>query len=622
MPKNQNKSVLEQMTVVKLQNKCKLHTAYDLRLITYHFRDRVMCDDLEIIIPFLNYTIEYNFLHNNQGVPYDLTYWKNNYLIGLKNMNILKQRTVDYNNFIFQHNKNQKKPRMKHVELGIYIKTLFDLLPPTSSSLHTTFVSSHTSSHPSKPQKDSSLSTVPPPPEKKEISTQHQKDNKSGYNSEKKKKRIGILLAFAEQLRKNILNRCTTSLDICSLMGAEQNALSVYMKYCTFEYLYLVKPIRNNSRNGFNFLLDYVRNFSTNTHKIPKMVGSSCILKSSMSKDADNLFYEYLVGNWLNYKINENFPFFVCTHGLFTYKTDHSYQSLKSLHENNQHINRNNKHILNEILELHHYKGKIDTYEKLVSLLKMSYFHPTKMCILVEAVPNAKNFGDVLYEKNKSFYEYHLIPILFQIYGALYKIRDEFTHYDLHYNNILLTELPNCYFSYTFHHENIVYNFQSLYMIKIIDYGHSYCAQSKQVIHDLCHNIPQLQNKRLCNPFSRDEFDLNGYTYGVFNSNFTSIDETCIVSVLRNKSTDLRCLYLVLNNHHEMMRYTHGLERYIFKIKYVYMYCTPEVPNGYPFHINTISDAFYMLRDLININKHLYIIEEPLKCVLYVTVNF
>ena len=137
----------------------------------------------------------------------------------------------------------------------------------------------------------------------------------------------------------------------------------------------------------------------------------------------------------------------------------------------------------------------------------------------------------------------------------------------------------------------------------------------------MCHNIPQLQNKRLCNPFSRDEFDLNGYTYGVFNSNFTSIDETCIVSVLRNKSTDLRCLYLVLNNHHEMMRYTHGLEKYIFKIKYVYMYCTPEVPNGYPFHINTISDAFYMLRDLININKHLYIIKEPLKCVLYVTVN-
>ena len=74
----------------KLQNKCKLHTAYDLRLITYHFHNRVECDDLEIIIPFLNYTIEYNFLHNNQGVPYDLTYWKNNYLIGLKNMNILK----------------------------------------------------------------------------------------------------------------------------------------------------------------------------------------------------------------------------------------------------------------------------------------------------------------------------------------------------------------------------------------------------------------------------------------------------------------------------------------------------------------------------------------------------
>ena len=39
------------------------------------------------------------------------------------------------------------------------------------------------------------------------------------------------------------------------------------------------------------------------------MLESSCVLKSVIDKEADNLFYEYMVGAWLNNKINENFPF-------------------------------------------------------------------------------------------------------------------------------------------------------------------------------------------------------------------------------------------------------------------------------------------------------------------------
>ena len=124
----------------------------------------------------------------------------------------------------------------------------------------------------------------------------------------------------------------------------------------------------------------------------------------------------------------------------------------------------------------------------------MSCEHPTKICILIEGIPKTNSLWKILIKKNIDFYQHNLIPVLFQVYGALHKIRNEFTHYDLHYDNILLTELPNNYFSYNFNTEKNVYNVHSKYMVKIIDYGRSYCAESQNIIKDLCENVPAFKH--------------------------------------------------------------------------------------------------------------------------------
>ena len=86
----------------------------------------------------------------------------------------------------------------------------------------------------------------------------------------RKKKIQNILLAFVEQKKKDIVTRCSVNLnnsslnlDKCSLIGVEQKALAIYMKYCTFEYLLSGKPIGDETNSGFNFLLTYTPDFNT-----------------------------------------------------------------------------------------------------------------------------------------------------------------------------------------------------------------------------------------------------------------------------------------------------------------------------------------------------------------------
>ena len=80
-------------------------------------------------------------------MSYDLIYLsKHNYstrghldLIGLKNMNIIKERVL-LSNKCFQLNYHNAYPldqtyaKFMTIPLGIYIKTLFDLLPPTPTT--------------------------------------------------------------------------------------------------------------------------------------------------------------------------------------------------------------------------------------------------------------------------------------------------------------------------------------------------------------------------------------------------------------------------------------------------------------------------------------------------------
>ena len=219
-----------------------------------------------------------------------------------------------------------------------------------------------------------------------------------------------------------------------------------------------------------------------------------------------------------------------------------------------------------------------------------------------------------------SFYEKDLIPVLFQIYGALHKLRNQFTHYDLHYGNVLLTELPEYYFSYNFNTGNNVYNVHCKYMVKMIDYGRSYCEKSAKLIKDLCNNLYDAKKKRLCDRNSWNT-DVNGYYWAIRNPT----NQWNIISVLNNKSADLKLIKSVINySKHEsvnMIRYTQGLIQ-CDRIMDYEEDKTSEQQNGFPNRIRTVSDAFHALLGIINTNILIYKINSPRRKPMHININF
>ena len=72
-----------------------------------------------------------------------------------------------------------------------------------------------------------------------------------------------------------------------------------------------------------------------------------------------------------------------------------------------------------------------------------------------------------------------------------------------------------------------------------------------------------------------------------------------------------------------MLHHALGLLEYKNRIKLGYKFSTPERQDGYPCSINTVSDAFYMLRDLIVRGRDLYMTNHVTEQkALKITVNF
>ena len=370
------------------------------------------------------------------------------------------------------------------------------------------------------------------------------------------------------------------------------------MKYCTFQYLSSGQRIGGQTANGFNFLLTYIRDLNTKKNKPPRMVQSSCVLKSSRNSGSDNLLYEYVCGNWLNEKIGENFPFFVCTHGVFHYKTDETYNKMRNLFDRKEKITESNKHLLNKTLELKYMSYTHMSTSMYISLLKSSFYHPTKTCILIEGVPNTNTLFEEMKKQERSFYEKDLIPVLFQIYGALHKLRNQFTHYDLHYGNVLLTQLPEYYFSYNFNTGNNVYNVHCKYLVKIIDYGRSHFEGCDRLAKDLCIHIPELKHKHLCDQNYDDNDGMNGYYWLTYYKKY-------------NKSADLLCLHQVIRYGRfvRLIESSRGLDEYGNKLEWSDNMAFIEKQDGFPNKINTINDAYQMLLKIMKMHINFYRID-------------
>jgi hypothetical protein len=162
-------------------------------------------------------------------------------------------------------------------------------------------------------------------------------------------------------------------------------------------------------------------------------------------------------------------------------------------------------------------------------------------------------------------------------------LSNEFTHYDLHSNNVLLYKpVDGKYIQYHYHlSDGTIVSFKSRYIAKLIDYGRSY-VNGSMVDHK------QICRIKECKPNCGYN---KGYSWMSPSSNAYFIN-----SSVSSKSHDLRLLNLVKHT----IDISVQLKSVLDKVVYNNEYGTPSnLTIGYPNRINNVMDAERLLRDMV-----------------------
>ena len=383
--------------------------------------------------------------------------------------------------------------------------------------------------------------------------------------------------------------KCPDSIE-CIGMGEEIFSINAFFN--NFTDFSLIdesidsKKIGDVSANGFIYKLSYLKDGYS----------SVAILKSTQNVNSDNLMYEYNVGLF----INGVCPYYTCfleTYGLFKYKNLQDYDNFKSK-------DKVSKIELNDSLTGIPLNYAIGCPNSLTISLLVQYVNGISLADLIK-----KNIRD------PKFVNYDLWCILFQIYYALSAIRENFTHYDLHTDNVMVYEpSKDTYITYNYYLPKGDITFKSRYIAKILDYGHSYFntgypgGSSVDVYIKTLHTKPCDSNS----PAGRKAD--GGTDYGMPWGGLSGYN---IDPRRRNISADLRLIYMVGQ---QLMSRRAAMNQYVAQIinfilfdpmnKYS-KYCTDEIPqggfnNGY---ICDVSDAFERIAMYIGMNSQYY--EDP-----------
>jgi hypothetical protein len=420
---------------------------------------------------------------------------------------------------------------------------------------------------------------------------------------------------------QQLISVCPNSGE-CMAIGREKEAIREFFGgFTTFENVeYPIKQIGATSVNGFIKEIKYTK----------QGYSSYALLKSSQNVHSDNLAYEYEVGLFIN-KVCNRLPCFVRTYELYYYKSDIAYELMKNY--------KTTYNILENILEKEN--GTINYGKACENALYIA--------LLTEHLDNAITLKD-LYEQNKSnqdFLTHELPQILFQVYYGLAVLANEqsFTHYDLHWSNVLLYELPESKyvnFEYTSLQRNTPsISFQSRYIAKIIDYGRSYFRDretgisSLTIRSNLCRikecektyprtrceeNTKKTYNemmKKYKSMFTSAQYKQNmnehirgtcdklcghvncsqkcGLAFGFPHLN-NGFDDIYLNSTVSNRSYDLKLLWIF--THYEPVTTLDELKK---KLHYVPNH-VGEMISAYPNSIFTVVDAENALEDYITRN--------------------
>jgi hypothetical protein len=418
------------------------------------------------------------------------------------------------------------------------------------------------------------------------------KRNKTIPKNETAAEKIGRFMRKTTQKRRaRFLKVICQDSGVCIAFGTENKKINAFFNhFVNFDFVKNIKRIGIPSANGFVNEIEY--------KKYNYLAYS--VLKSSTSQKSDNLAYEYLVGQFINKKTSQ-FPCFLETYGLYQYTSEDKWNHVKDT----------------QIIQTNVLKD---------SLTFMNDFDSTIACknskflsILIQHIKNAESLGSFLENKhdiNLPFLANELTAVLYQIYFPLCKLASDFTHYDLHTNNVLLyTPIKGKYIHYHYHFsDTIVVEFYSTYIAKIIDYGRSYFKdgnQSSSKIYD-----EQLCTNRECDPKCGENYGFYWFDKLLSNrNNFMS-------AYLNNQSHDLRLMRItdyflqeqispmrgLLESNSYYQSYIEPIATLLKKTKYgvgianesdKFYGTKPNLTPGLPNSINNVKDAEKDLRTIL-----------------------
>ena len=362
---------------------------------------------------------------------------------------------------------------------------------------------------------------------------------------------------------------CSNS-GVCLAFGKENAKIKQHFDFASFNYMTTSKKIGEQSNNGFVKLIEYQHEGYV----------AHAVLKSAMEPTSDNLYYEYLVGQFINKQLMY-YPCFLETYEAFKYTTDVRWDYF-----------RQTSIVPKGILKVSLTKfdqlrpPSIDVEDS----LSKSCLHSQYIAILIQSLKDSDTLHNMM--QIPAFKQQEMLYVLFQIYMPLMCLENVFTHYDLHGSNVLIYEpIQHQFIQYHYHMpDGTVVSFKSKYIAKIIDYGRCFYndvtnpdidGTSETVHSSLC-------RQRACRPACGTN---QGYMFTQPLSANPS-DDFHISSVVRNRSHDL-----ILLNH--LKRHTTPIDAVIGLTVYDERFGTPERANDYPNSIQTVTDACMALKEVI-----------------------
>ena len=318
-----------------------------------------------------------------------------------------------------------------------------------------------------------------------------------------------LLLALADEVEEIIddevdavtLKQACMESGLCIAFGIEEAKIRKFFNNFHFKLATAVRRIGQPSANGFVQEIKYTK----------RDYEAFAVLKSAKNNLADNMMYEFRVGLFLN-KMSPMYPCFLQTYGLYRYVSVDAWEAADKKNMD---------------------ATTISTMLRPIQVnWKRACNDNTRLCYLMQHIGGCTEVSKIMKADN-----HHLMfPILYQVYYALFHMRENFTHYDLHWNNVVLyTPKAGEYIQYHYETEGGVVSFKSLYLVKIIDYGRAYFndgdENSKSIYDEIC-------KRKNCETVCGDE---RGFRY------FKENSVHWVVTQKKNESHDLRFLSILLD---------------------------------------------------------------------------